>query len=173
MPPALHASLQQAARAAGVSLNEYCVRRLSVPGTGLAAGEDAPAIVRRAQELAGDALIGVVVYGSWMRGEARTGSDVDVLVVVEPRVALARDLYRAWDQRPVAWQGRPVDPHFVHPPGARVAGGVWGEVALDGAVLFERGLEISASLAHVRREIAAGRLVRRIVHGQPYWTEAA
>jgi hypothetical protein len=50
---------------------------------------------------------------------------------------------------------------------------VWGEVAVDGVVLYERGLDVSADLARIRREIAAGRLVRRTAHGQPYWTSAA
>jgi hypothetical protein len=107
-----------------------------------------------------------------MRGAAGPGSDVDALVVIESRVALTRALYRAWDEGPVAWQGRIVDPHFVHPPGNRLGGAVWGEVALDGVVLYERRLEVSTDLARIRREIAAGRLVRRTVHGQPYWTSA-
>ena len=71
------------------------------------------------------------------------------------------------------WQGRPVDPHFVHPPDEKVASGLWGEVAVDGIVLFERNWRLSAHLARVRRAIAEGKLVRRLVHGQPYWTEAA
>ena len=44
---------------------------------------------------------------------------------------------------------------------------------MDGVVVFERGLRLSARLARVRRDIAAGHLVRRIAHGQPYWTEVA
>jgi hypothetical protein len=38
-------------------------------------------------------------------------------------------------------------------------------------VLFERGLDTSARLARVRRDILAGRLVRGVVHGRPYWSE--
>jgi predicted nucleotidyltransferase len=139
----------------------------------LAVDEAAAALVLRAVALAGDALVGVVLYGSWARGDATPASDVDVLVVVEPSVALTRSLYRSWDQAPVRWQGRPVDPHFLHAPMARVSGGVWGEAAIDGIVLFERDYRLSVHLARVRRAIAEGRLVRRLVHGQPYWTEAA
>ena len=61
----------------------------------------------------------------------------------------------------------------LHPPRDPVTGGVWGEVAIDGIVLFERDWRLSADLARIRRDIAAGRLVRRLVHGQPYWTVAA
>jgi predicted nucleotidyltransferase len=173
LPPALHGALQAAAGAAGLSLNEYCVRRLGAGGPGLAVHEGAVALVTRAAELVGNALVAVVVYGSWARNEAAAASDVDVLVVVEPRVPLTRTLYRAWDKAPVEWQGRRVDPHFVHPPADRIAGGVWGEVAVDGLVLFERDWRLSARLAAIRHDIASGRLVRRLVHGQPYWTVAA
>lgn len=66
-----------------------------------------------------------------------------------------------------------VDAHFVHPPADDALSGLWAEAALDGVVLFERGGHLSAHLVRVRRAIAEGRLVRRVVHGQPYWTEAA
>ncbi|MCY4188977.1 MAG: hypothetical protein OXD30_10890 [Bryobacterales bacterium] len=61
-------------------------------------------------------------------------------------------------------------------PAARAAAecsGLWAEVALDGIVLWDRDWKLSAQLARIRRRIAGGRLVRRVVHGQPYWTEAA
>jgi hypothetical protein len=51
--------------------------------------------------------------------------------------------------------------------------GLWAEAAIDGIVLFERGTQVSARLAQARRDIVAGRLVRRVVHGQPYWAEVA
>ena len=73
---------------------------------------------------------------------------------------------------PVTWDGREVDPHFVHLPKPGQATGAWGEAAVDGIVLHEREYAVSATLASVRREIAAGRLVRRIIHGQPYWVAA-
>ncbi len=171
MPPGLHAALESAARAAGVSLNEYCVRRLAAAGSGPGDG-DAAALVSHAAAVAGDALTGVLLHGSWARGEATPTSDVDALVVVEPRVALRRALYRAWDEHPVRWRGRRVDPHFVHPPGAGISG-LWAEAAVDGQVLFDRDGRLPALLARVRRAIAEGRLVRRTVHGQPYWTEVA
>jgi len=173
LPPPLHGVLRAAAAAAGLSLNEYCVRRLAAGGPAASADAGASALVARASALAGPALMGVIVYGSWARGEAAETSDVDVLVVVDRRLRLTRELYRQWDQAPVRWQGRPVDPHVVHPPAGQVTGGVWAEAALDGVVLFEREWRLSAWLAKIRREIASGRLVRRLVHGQPYWTVAA
>jgi hypothetical protein len=37
----------------------------------------------------------------------------------------------------------------------------------------EQPHRVSARLAEVRREIAAGRFVRNVVQGQPYWTRVA
>ena len=95
--------------------------------------------------------------------------------MVEDDVALTRELYRAWNDTPLEWEGRRVEEHFVHLPkaGSRVSG-LWAEVAVDGVVLFERGLELSRALAGIRREIAAGRIVRRSAHGQPsgFYSEA-
>ena len=172
MPPPLHAALDGAARAAGLSLNEYCVRRLAAFGAGMDDG-DAVALVARAGAVAGDALVGVLLHGSWVRGDATPASDVDAIVVVEPRVRLSRALYHTWDKQPTLWHDHPVDAHFVHPPADDTSSGFWAEAAIDGLVLFDRGGQLSAALARVRRAIADGRLVRRSVHGQPYWAEAS
>ena len=171
LPVALHRTLKRAAAGESISLNEYCVRRLTV-GAGLAAQPSAAAVMVRAMAAGGDALVGVIVYGSWARGEAGPASDIDLLVVLDAARPLTRILYRDWDADPVTWDGRPVDPHFVHLPEGGPASGVWGEAAIDGVILFESGLRLSAVLAQVRRDIVAGRLVRRIAHGQPYWVAA-
>jgi hypothetical protein len=174
IPAALHGLLRETARDAGLSLNEYCARRLGAPGSALGAEADAAAAVARAATLVGRELVGVLAFGSWARGELAAASDVDLLVVAEPGVELTRELYRRWDAVPLRWGGHPVDPHFVHlpPPEVRVAG-VWAEAAIDGVVLFERDFRLSFRLVRVRRDIAAGRIVRRMAHGQPYWTEVA
>jgi predicted nucleotidyltransferase len=173
LPPALHATLRRAADAAGLSLNDYCSRRLAAPagsGTALLGGA---AAIERAVALLGDRLLGVVAYGSWARGQLADASDVDVLVVAAPGVALTRALYRAWDEAPVSWDGRPVEPHFVVLTEDQRPGAVWAEAAIDGIVVFERELRVSRRLVQVRHDILAGRLVRRLAHGQPYWTEVA
>jgi hypothetical protein len=172
--PGLHAALREAAAAQGLSLNDYCARKLAAPAGSLAAGGDAGRAVERAAELFGASLVGVIAFGSWTRGEAADTSDIDVLVVLDCRVSLKRELYRTWDEAPLAWNGRPVEPHFVHLPGPEEGlTGIWAEVALDGIVLFERDLRLSTRLAQVRHEILSGRLVRRMAHGQPYWAEGA
>lgn len=168
MPPALHTALDAAARAAGVSFNEYCIRRLASAET---ADNGAAALLARASSVAGDALMAVVLHGSWVRGEATATSDVDALIVIERRLRLGRDLDRAWDAEPVTWRGRSVDAHFVHLPEEETFSGLWAEAAMDGHTLSDRERSVSKHLLRVRRAIAEGRLLRRVAHGKPYWTE--
>jgi hypothetical protein len=173
LPAAVHRHLVARAAASHLSLNEYCVRRLGGPEAGLP-DPGVLAMRDRAWATAGTHLLGIVVHGSWTRGESRTTSDVDVLVVVDRALPLTRELYRRWDGEPVTWAGRPVDVHFVHlPADPDRAGGVWCEAAVDGTVLHDRDGLVESTLRQVRRAIADGRLVRKHAHGQPYWTGAA
>jgi HEPN domain-containing protein/predicted nucleotidyltransferase len=166
--PGLHAALRRAAAEAGVSLNDYCARKLSAPLGDLAALDEGARAVERAATIFGERLVGIAAFGPWARRQAAAGSDVDLLVVVEGSVALTRDLYRTWEEVPISREGRSVKPHFVHVPEAsRVVGGVWADVSLDAIVLFERGLRVSERLSRVRRDIVAGRIVRRVSRGQP------
>ena len=174
LDPALHAALRREAAVRGVSLNAHCVQRLAV-AAGVSPGfEGAADTVRGVTELMGESLIGIVAFGSWARGESADTSDIDVLIVIDGDIPITRELYRRWDEAPVAWSGRPVDPHFVHLPSKRATpSGLWAEVAIDGIVLHDPGHRVFPRLAAVRRALAEGRLRRRTVHGQGYWTEVA
>ena len=130
-------------------------------------------LLSRASSVAGDGLQAVLLHGSWVRGEATAASDVDALIVVDRSVELDRALYRHWDAEAIAWQGRPVDGHFVHMPEEGTFSGLWADAAIDGQVLFDRDGSVSEHLLRVRQAIAQGRLVRRVVQGKPYWTESA
>jgi hypothetical protein len=174
LPADLHGSLVKAAAAAGVSFNEWCVRRLAAPAPPGESSAVRARVTDAARGMFGDRLLGVVGMGSWARGEAATGSDIDVLVVIDPAVALTRDLYRAWDAHPLTFDGHAIDAHFVHPPpSGMLPGAVWCEAAVDGLVWFDPFDRMAAELAGVRRAIAHGRVIRAIAHGQPYWKEGA
>lgn len=177
--PTLHATLREAASRSGLSLNEYCARKLADGGLGVS-GPGWKAVDRAAAVLRED-LLGVVVFGSWARGEATESSDIDVLVVVAPDRDISRALYRHWDEERILWadpgsdlaDGRRVEPHFVHlPPTGEIPSGTWAEVALDGIVLFDPVLVVSRRLVALRASILDGDLARHEVHGQPYWVEA-
>src|SRR5215470_9024966 len=116
LPSAIHRQLTARAAAHDLSLNEYCVRRLGSPDRGTLPHPDALHVSARAEAIAGPNLVGIIAHGSMARGEARSSSDMDVLVVVDCALPLTRALYRRWDEAPVAWQGRPVDVHFINLP---------------------------------------------------------
>ncbi|MDE2662406.1 MAG: toxin-antitoxin system HicB family antitoxin [Gemmatimonadota bacterium] len=170
--PGLHGALRTAARDASLSLNEYCARKLASPGA--APDPEASGLIERAARLLGESLVGVVAFGSWVRGESGAASDFDVLLIAEECLPITRELYGRWDREPALyWRGHEVEPHFVHlPPEGAVPSGTWAEVATDGLVLHERGWLVSERLADIRRMISAGRISRRLLHGQPYWVRA-
>ena len=130
-------------------------------------------VVDRARHLFDDALVGIVVFGSWARAELRASSDVDVLIVVARSVPIVRALYRRWDEHPDLFcDGHLIEPHFAHlPDGLHTPSGFWAEVATDGRVLLDAQEHVSAYLATVRQAVASGRLQRRKVHGHAYWVE--
>jgi len=174
LPGALHRALAEQAAGEGVSLNEFCVRRLRAGSGAPDVQVDVGAVVERARRIAGPHVVGVIAHGSRVRNDASTSSDVDVLIVVDRDLPLTRELYRRWDDEGGdTGSGQVLDAHFVHlPESADRAGGVWCEAAIEGVVLADASGRVSRALREVRRAISEGRLVRRRAHGQPYWTAA-
>ena len=171
IPPDLHARASRIARERGLSLNEYCRTAIDActdaevgnPGHGPFGGR----WVQEAQRVVGDALEGVVLFGSQARGQGRASSDVDLLIVIAATREINRDTYRHWDS---SGPDRRVSPHFVHLPGdVSSAGSIWYEVAVDGIILHEENQKVSAFLRSVRGAIADGNVRRRYAHGHPYW----
>ena len=109
LPGALHRTLGAAAAREHLSLHEYCVQRLSGPDLGVGARDQIAALLAHSAKVAGLHLLGVIAHGSWVRGEASTSSDIDVMVVVEPALPLTRGLYREWDQETPVLLGRTLD----------------------------------------------------------------
>ncbi|MDH4064725.1 MAG: hypothetical protein OEW19_10020 [Acidobacteriota bacterium] len=97
-----------------------------------------------------------------------------MLVVIDRDAPLTRELYRAWDRDALAVDGRLVDAHFAYlSPRGHAPSAVWCEAAVDGLLWYDRDGQVQRRLAEIRRAIADRRVVRSIVHGQPYWTGAA
>jgi hypothetical protein len=172
MEPDLHQSLRRAAQEAGVSLNEHCLHKLRAPIRQLEAS--LAGTVEQASAAVGNALQAVILFGSVAREEDTPASDIDVLIVVAEDVPITRSLYDAWDRVDARGSHVRVEPHFVQLPSADgPLSGFWAEIAVDGIILFERGLALSRYLAQVRRRILDGELVRRWAHGHSYWIGAA
>lgn len=174
LPAELHRALVKEAADQSLSFNEFCVRRLASPTDAREMSSARTLVVTRATEVYGDRLMGVLVLGSWARGDAAAASDIDVLVAIDPATPLTRDLYRAWDLDPLVCEGRAVDVHVIHPsPAGAVPSSVWCEAAVDGLVWYDRDGTIASRLGEVRRTIAEGLVLRGFAHGQPYWKGAA
>lgn len=184
IPSALHRQLKHDARWAETSLNKHCLRLLSggttgslERGSGLTPSFTADISLRtdalqdlsaRVADMLGEEIDGLVLFGSLARGQESASSDVDLLIILNKSVALDRDVYSRW--RFGKFSGREIAPLFVQIPadGERI-GGLWFEVALDGIVLFDRGLHVTRFLSRVRNLIASGRVRMKITHGHPYW----
>lgn len=174
LPADLHRTLVRTAAEHKLSFNEFCVRRLRAPADAQEVSAVRTLVVTRARAAFGDRLQGVLVLGSWARGDAATASDIDVLIVIDAKTALTRELYRTWDLDPLSWEGRAVDAHFAHvSPVGSAPTAVWCEAAVDGQVWYDRDGAVALRLGEVRRAIAEGTVVRGFAHGQPYWKGAA
>jgi len=182
MPAALHHQLKEEARRSGKSLNQLCVAKLKAseqPFDGFGQAVDQAVMIPN--RVTGEIvrrwhrdLVGLILFGSAARGDATDDSDIDLLLVVKPEVRIERGLYRLWDEFcreciSVPDCGR-ISPHFVNLPGSvREAGGLWYEVALDGIALWECDRRVSRFLASVREAIGERKILRRVLHGSPYW----
>ncbi|MFW6084694.1 MAG: toxin-antitoxin system HicB family antitoxin, partial [Gemmatimonadota bacterium] len=144
--PGVHAALREAAAEAGLSLNEYCARKLAAPGRQAAAPTSE--LVYGVLERGGAGVLGIVAFGSWARAQTTTRSDIDLAILLPPEVEITREGYRAWDEAPLTLGERRVEPHLVHlpEPGGRITG-LWAEVAIEGIVLFDPALRVSRRLA--------------------------
>jgi len=179
IPPELHWRLKDAARRQGSSLNQVCVARLQGAAREFSSASDTPAslisrsLIAGAIERWGADLAGLLLFGSAVRGEATRESDIDLLLVLKPTVRISRGLYLEWDVLAETFEpcDRRVSPQcVVLPEDVDAAGGLWYEVALEGVVLWERDLAVSALLRRLREGMARGELRRAMIHGNPYWT---
>jgi len=187
IPSSLHQQLKQDARSADASLNKYCQNLLSrsmrepspekasIPMTFEVDRSRRTELLRdlsaQALDALGNNVEGLVLFGSYARGRQTANSDIDLLVVLDSGMTLDRDIYSQWQPR--KFNGREVAPLFVQIPGeGKRIGGLWFEVALDGIVLYDKDLELSRFLSHVRNLVADGQVRRMVTHGHPYWVHS-
>ena len=166
-----HLLLQSDARDQGVSVNELCRSRVESPSALESLPLEVGLAVRAAQATVGEALIGIILFGSYARGSQTDGSDIDLLVVVDQNTKINRTLYRTWQSN--AEGLNKCEPHFVSllDPDERISG-LWAEVAIDGQILWDRQQRIHQLLVKVRRSIIEGKLIAKKIHGQTYWVHS-
>lgn len=172
--PDLHEQLSREADESHVSLNEICVRKLAAPiFVSTFASPFAPS-VRLAEKIFGSALIGIVVFGSYTRGQLRDSSDIDLMIILKRGFKYTRDHIRRWDDKNMMIDSHPVSiavVQFYNDEEDDIPQNIlWFEAAVEGVVLFDRNQLIQNRLRDLRDLIASGRMVKKLVHGQPYWT---
>ena len=120
----------------------------------------------------GDRLLGVVLYGSHARGEAREDSDVDLLVI-------ARGLPERWYERTVSMhrplkgiKGAPQFSVLAKTPEEfeRHFPSLYLDIGRDGVVLYDRDGYTARKLQRIREIIRETGLVRkRLARGSLFW----
>lgn len=168
LPLRLHESLRLEASVTEKSLNALIVEKLARPFPSHALMSDPlSALVGELLAASGNGLVGIALFGSSARGEVTQRSSMEVLVALDESDTLGPALTRKWRETEREVAGQRAEIEFAPIP--RLESGVsgfWAEVALDGIVLFERDFRLSRSLAGIRRHIASGRMVRRVVQDQ-------
>jgi hypothetical protein len=177
LPAAVHRAAKDTAERLGLSLNRFCQRAIEeLASSGIDSAsvqkEITPQIregVEYAVRVFRGEILGVVLFGSCARGTQTAGSDIDLLVCVNPGIELNRDLYQRWDEE-APDSVRRVSPHFARLPRAGSEfGSLWFEVALEGIVLWETNFEVSRALAMVRDFLLHSGVERKHSYGAPYW----
>lgn len=127
-------------------------------------------LVEHLEQTLGDRLDAVVLFGSRARGEARTDSDWDLLIVVEglPRSPLKR--WRWWVSVVPLEKREGISPLLRTPEEwyARVTP-LTAEIAYDGRVLYDAAGRMRRYLTRVRDALASLGLERQNVDNMPIW----
>lgn len=181
LPLELHRKLVSEAQKRRQSLNNICVEFLS---EGFKKGGQSEKIQHKYQNIIsmvknrfGQNLIGILIFGSQISGEATHSSDIDFLIVLSDKISLTRSLYHWWDETTPsesdtlpASDHETINPQFVHIPSyPHESGGLWFEVAMSHNMLWEKGKRVTKFLDALKEMIDKDQIRRYWSNGHPFW----
>ena len=165
LSPTLHKKLKQESQIIGCSLNEYCVSILSKRNDAEANSSFALIVSEILKEFHADVL-GIILFGSQARQDFHDRSDTDILVIMKSDIPIVRALYR----RVPATLDETISIHFAHRwKDPAQASSLLLECAIDGKVLYDPTEVITVMLGDIRSYILAGKVTRKVTHGQGFW----
>ena len=158
-----HKRLKNESRSLGVSLNQYINSLINGRSTQQSLEDELiEAITSKWSPIA------IIKFGSSVRGEETSSSDIDLLIVLSSNQSISRELYKSWDQN-IPSRFHTYSPQFVHLPNMKRIGGLWLEVALEGEILYWVGKHFKYEIFEIKNKIASGEYQRNWSYGQPYW----
>lgn len=167
----LHAKLKKLAEKNSNSLNQVCSDILTSHFQLLKEKQSNPLVDVHLNLYQGD-LLGVILFGSYARGDYTDESDLDFLLVLRENVKISRALYTEWDLkvRPLLEDSFAMElsPHFSHLPNSNY-GSLWLEIAIDGKILWEREDILTQKLIAIRNAVACGNYMKKSLSGANYW----
>ena len=114
----------------------------------------------------------VALFGSYARGEAKTNSDIDILVCLKKNTEISRKLYDIWDEKISSEIDPRINPQFVRLKDSLFdCGSFWYEIILDAIVLYEKDYCFSRALQKMRKELLKTSWSREETHGHAYWVK--
>lgn len=168
----LHQALKAQSAAHGLSLNELCTRKLQQVSLSHFDPQLALQVEKIIRLFPSETVLGLLLYGSYARGEQTAQSDIDLLLVLDSQTPLTRTLYAGLDA--IAEDLGKIEVHISHLPSVEgPLSSLWAEVALDGIVLYEKEAVLTRICQQLRRKIASGMYTRKSAHGQTYWVQRA
>jgi predicted nucleotidyltransferase len=179
LAPSLHRELKGKAARSGQSLNQICTDALVFALKNQ--GQELPikrlnSLQAKLQKHFGEELSAIIVFGSAVKGEQFTESDIDILVVLENSQPILREIYRHWDEKIEDHKKPIINPHFVHwPQKTGFCSSLRLEVAQAHQWIFAKNPYVKRHLESLHHFFADQKVIRKDNHGQPYyvWRENA
>ena len=181
IPPKIHGELKDEAYENNISLNQLIINRLLL--TQDKKGLEKSHLMRPFihPEILSSMVscwnpVGILQFGSSVRGEMGKNSDIDLLIILPEETPLKRKLYKEWDIlyknfiKEKKADKTAVSVHFTHlPQNFETLSVLWPEVAIEGQWQYCSSLKAMTVLTKIRNLVAHGEYIRKTAHGQPYW----